>query len=279
MMHTDITVIACIAVRMKSTRLPRKALADIKGKPMTLRLIERLRASKTINKIVICTSGHQDDAILVDSAKKWNVKSIVGSEEDVLSRFILAAKQYKGDLVIRVTGDNVLTDPEIIDRMVNHHIVAGADYTRTNGLPLGVTAEVMSVTMLQHLHNLMPDPNQSEYMMLYAFDPDRFHCEVLDAPPEVNRPYYSLTVDTPADLELIRRLYNELSVIDYGPHIKDVVEFLDVNPSYHTISNTTTINLPGGKTMLLSEFFKMLSERTKKAREKYSNKKNRLRNA
>ena len=70
MMHrqVDKIVIACIAVRMKSTRLPQKALADVAGKPMTLRLIERLRAADTIDRIVVCTSTHPDDAILVAPA-------------------------------------------------------------------------------------------------------------------------------------------------------------------------------------------------------------------
>ncbi|MCD4734807.1 MAG: hypothetical protein K8R53_02065, partial [Bacteroidales bacterium] len=207
----------------------------------------------------------------IDLAKKWGVKAVAGSEEDVLSRFIIAAEQYQADLVIRVTGDNILTDPENIDRMVTHHIAAGADYTRTNGLPMGITAEVMSLRMLQRLHNLMPDPNQSEYMMIYAFDPDRFHCEVLDAAPDVNRPHYSLTVDTPADLELIRYLYGRLSDTDYGPLIKDVVALFDADPANHTSSDTIPIRMPGGKTLSFGQFLEILSERTEKARRKYSN--------
>jgi len=267
--HTGKTVIACIAVRMKSARLSRKALADIHGKPMTLRLIDRLRAAKTIDEIVICTSTHPDDAILVDLAKEWRVRAVAGNEEDVLSRFILAAERYKADLIIRVTGDNVLTDPETIDRMVARHIATGADYTRTNGLPLGVTAEVMSTAMLSRLHDSMPDPRQSEYMMLYAFDPDQFHCEVLEAPPEVNRPYYSLTVDAPVDLELIRRIYAELPVGDAGPRLVDIVVLLDKDPDGLTISDKTPIRLPGSETRPFGEVLTMLSERAEKARRKY----------
>ena len=194
MKRNKITVIACIAVRLNSTRLERKALADICGKPLLLRLIDRLRFSKTIDRIVICTSTDQNDAILFELAEEWGVDAIAGSEKDVLSRFILAAEQFQADLVIRVTGDNVLTDPVTIDRMVRHQIMTNAEYIRTNGLPLGITAEVMSSSMLARLHSLMPNPNQSEYMMLYAFDPDKFHCEVFEAPPEINRPYYSLTL-------------------------------------------------------------------------------------
>lgn len=268
MSNTGKTVIACIVVRMKSVRLPRKALADIHGKPMTLRLIERLRAARTIDKIVICTSTHPDDAILADLAKEWGVEAVAGSEEDVLSRLILAAEQHRADLVIRVTGDNVFTDPDAIDRMVTHHIATGADYTRTNGLPLGVTAEVMSATMLRRLHDLIPDPNESEYMTFFAFDPDHFHCEVVEALPEVNRPHYSLTVDTPADLELIRHIYAELPAGDSGPRLVDVVAILDEDPNRLTLSDATLIKTPGGKTMTFGEALTMLSERAEEARRK-----------
>jgi len=261
-------VVACVAVRMKSTRLPRKALANIEGKPMTLRLIERLRVAKTIDNIVICTSTHPDDEILMDSAKKWGVDALAGSEEDVLSRFILASEKYQADLIIRVTGDNVLIDPYIIDRMVYHHIATGADYSRTNGLPLGVTPEVMSAAMLPRLHRLMPDPHQSEYMMLYAFDPEHFHCEVHEASPEVNRPHYSLTVDTPADLELIRRLYIEFPKGKGGPNLIDVVALLDKMPDLKTVSDETQIRLPGGEVKPFGELLKMLSERAELSRRK-----------
>jgi spore coat polysaccharide biosynthesis protein SpsF len=236
---------------------------------MTLRLIERLRTADTIDEIVICTSNHPDDAILLDLAQEWGVEALAGSEEDVLSRFILAAERYDADLVIRVTGDNVLTDSETIDRMVARHIAAGAEYTRTNGLPLGVTAEVMSAGMLSRLYNLMPDPNQSEYMMLYAFDPDRFNCQVLDAPPEINRPNYSLTVDTPEDLALVRRLYAELPRREAGPHIADIVAMLDEDPGRLTVSDETPIRLPGGETKPFGEMLKMLSDRAEKAHRKY----------
>jgi spore coat polysaccharide biosynthesis protein SpsF len=233
---------------------------------MTLRLIERLKMAKTIDEIVICTSTHPDDAILVDLAQQWGVKALIGSEDDVLSRLILAANLYKADAVIRVTGDNVLTDPKTIDQMVVHHINKNADYTRTNGLPLGVTAEIMSATMLPRLHQIMPDPNLSEYMMLYAFDPEHFHCEVFDAPAEVSRPHYSLTVDTPADLELIRHLYAELSTSDGGPTIRDVVALLDKNPNLlHAISSESPIRMPGGTTITFGELITLLSERAERA--------------
>jgi spore coat polysaccharide biosynthesis protein SpsF len=268
MSYRDKKIVACIIVRMKSTRLPKKALADICGKPLTLHLIERLRKTKTIDEIVLCTSTHPDDAILLDFAIEWGIKSFAGSEDDVLSRLMAAAELHHADIVLRVTGDNILTDPEIIDQMVERHVDFQAEYTRTNNLPLGVTAEVMSASMLRKLHKLMPDPNQSEYMMLYAFDPDNFSCEVLNAPQNLRRPNYSLTVDTPSDLKLIQQIYTELDYSDGGPKLKDIIPFLDANPEKLTVSDDTPIRLPEGETKSFREMLELLDKRASIAKRK-----------
>lgn len=247
-------VIACIIVRMKSTRLHRKALLSIEGKPMTLRIIERLRTAKTIDQVVICTSSHPDDQILVDLAKQeWGVETIAGSELDVLSRLIKAAKKFQADVVIRVTGDNPFTDSKLLDRMVKHHITKKSDFTHTIGLPVGVTPDILSANMLPRLHRLMPNPNQSEYLSLFAMDHKHFHCEILDAPLELNRPFYSLTVDTPDDIKLARYLYKLLSDDGGIPALSEVIAELDANPDYKGISGDTLVKLPGGEKKEYSE--------------------------
>ena len=145
-------IIACIIVRMNSTRLPRKALSDLNGLPLTLQLIKRLKLSKNISNIVVCTSNHPGDAILLEKASEWGVDSYAGSQKDVLSRLINVSNLYKADAVLRITGDNPFTDADNIDRLIEHHINTSSEYTRTNRLPLGVTAEVMDANMLKKLH-------------------------------------------------------------------------------------------------------------------------------
>ena len=262
-------IIACIAVRMRSKRLPGKALAELCGKPMLLRLIERLRTARLLDEILVCTSTHPDDKIIMEKAREWGVKAMAGSEDDVLARFIQAAEQEKADVILRVTGDNPFTDPENIDRMISHHLKTKAEYTRTKHLPLGATAEVMSTSMLLRLRQLIPNPDQSEYLLFYAFDPEHFHCEVLTAPPELNRPFYSLTVDTPADLELARGLYCKLGQGPDRPGLREVVAHLDNDPEYRPLSPNAPIKMPFGKIMRFSEYLSWSDEQEKKSRLKY----------
>jgi spore coat polysaccharide biosynthesis protein SpsF len=261
-------VIACIIVRLKSQRLQKKALADLNGKPMLLQLIDRLRTSKTITDIVLCTSTNPEDAPLLEKAQEWGVKAYAGHELDVLSRLMEVARKYKADAVLRITGDNPFTDAENIDRVVNHHFATGADYTRTAHLPLGVTAEAMTPAMMDKLHALMPDPNQSEYMSFFSFNPDIFHCEVLQPEKELDRPYYSLTVDYPEELELARSLYKRLESKGPVPSLRDVIAILDSDPNYKGVDKNFPIKMPLGETITYEALIKELDELADKANRK-----------
>lgn len=251
------TVIACLIVRLKSTRLPRKALVDVGGRPLTARLISRLKTAHSLSRIVLCTSTNSQDAPLLDLARQCEIDAYAGSEEDVLSRIIDVAEQYKADVLLRVTGDNIYTDPETIDRMVYHHIQTDADYTRTNGLPWGVTAEVLSARMLRPLHAMI-DPTKTEYLTIYACDPKRFHCEFLDSPKDIRRPNYSLTVDTPEDLSLVRMLFEKLPGSEAGPSLRDIIAALDAIPDYKGIPDSAPIKLPDGKSITYREMLDWL---------------------
>lgn len=251
---------------MKSTRLPRKALLDLCGKPVTLRLIDRLRQATMIDEIVLCTSTHPDDRILLERGAAWGVEAIAGDEDDVLARLEQVAAQYGADLLLRVTGDNPLIDPATIDRMIRKHLEAKAEYTRTAGLPLGGTVEVLSASMLPRLREAIPDPTNSEYMLLYAFDPERFDCQILDAPPEIKRPYYNLALDTPDDLVFLRTLYAALEPLggDAAP-MEDVIRVLD-DMGYEGIPRSTPIKMPNGETVPYVDFLGILGQRAQRAR-------------
>ena len=234
--HDAPRVVACIAVRMKSQRLPRKALLPIDGVPMLKRLIDRVRCAQSVDEIVVCTSTHPDDEILVERALEWGVSAYAGSEEDVLSRLIEAGEQAGRPIwSCGSPATNVLTDPVAIDELVELQQAECADYTRVSGVPLGVTPEVMTLPFLQRLHAAMEDPRASEYLIFFAFDPARHRCSVLHAAPEADRPHYALTVDTPEDLALMERIYGALPSGPAGPAIGDVCRLLDDDPAYRGV--------------------------------------------
>ncbi len=228
--------VVLIAVRMKSTRLPKKALAEIEGKPLIEHLIERLKKAKVPAALVLCTSTHPDDSVLVEIAKKSRVKWFRGSEDDVLERFIEAAEAEKADNIVRATGDNPLTDPEYIDKAVTKHIASKSDYTFVEGLPKGTECEVISVKALKKCKSSADNPDMSEYMTLYFKNSGLFKTEKITAAAEVNRPQYRLTVDAREDLKLIREIYGRLYKDGRVFPLSEVVKFLDENPKLSSIN-------------------------------------------
>ena len=192
--------VGCIIARTSSKRLPGKALLKIKEKNLMEYLIGKIRNSKYINSLYICTSNMPEDKVLLDVSRKLGIKSYAGSIESVIDRLLSVAEIEKADSLVRITGDNIFTDETFIDRMIeyknNNPVV---DYIRTEYLPLGVTSEVISVGALRRCRTLV-DPKTTQYLMWQMFNPDIFNCAVLLPPPSIRREYNNLSIDPKNDI-------------------------------------------------------------------------------
>lgn len=226
----DMRIGILIAVRMKSTRLPRKALAMIEGQTLIEHLIDRVKTAEEVDEVILCTSTHKEDEILTKYADKKGIKWFRGEEDDVLKRFIDCADGEKLDIIVRVTGDNPLTDPVVIDGLIRSHIEKKADYSVMEGLPMGITGEVVSVSALKKVHELAKDPENTEYMTNYLRDPKHLKLNIMQADEGIRRPEYRLTVDTQKDIELIRKIYNVLYKNKRIFSLHEVIRLLDSRP-------------------------------------------------
>ena len=252
-------VIACIAARMESNRLPGKVLRPLNGYPMNGWLVQRLKKqSKRIDEICICTPDGDGNKPIRDAAKEWGVHATAGTQKDILKNFIDSTESLGGDHLLRITGDNIFTDPHYIDVMIDAHIKNNAEYSRTENLPLGITAEVMSLDMAKRLHDMVKDdPVKTQYMVLYSFNPDLFKCCVVEPRPEHNRPYYSCTIDTPEDWERTEDIIAAFPEAEWGPSLTQIIEWMDRNPDKRkNLEPDTPIKLPHGETKAYSEFLK-----------------------
>ena len=146
--------IITITVRLKSSRLKRKALKDICGKPMLVHLIERLKQSKLAEEIVMCTSTNPEDDDLIPYAKDAGIKYIRGSENDVLSRLYSAAIENDADFIVSCTGDNPLTDPIYADKLIEKFKETGADYITALDLPWGTFSYGVKVSAIKKVLEL-----------------------------------------------------------------------------------------------------------------------------
>jgi spore coat polysaccharide biosynthesis protein SpsF len=257
--HENKIITACIIVRLKSKRLPNKALLEINGFSMTEQLIRRIKQSKYVNNIVICTSKNVDDKPLIEKAKDWGVECYAGDEDDVLLRMIQVSKIYNSHALIRITGDNPCTDHENLDKMIIHHFAKNADYTRTNRLPFGVTSEVMATRMVEKLYNLIPNTKKTEYMSFFSFNPEVFKCEVLYPKKNQDRPYYSLTVDYQEDLNRIREIYSTVPESEI-PSLDHILNYIDNNKDNFLVDKEMIIKTPDGSSLTYENLLLHLDE-------------------
>ena len=228
-----------IAVRMKSSRLPLKAMIDISGKPLLLRLVERLSEGISLDKIVICTSTHGQDDEIESFAIQHKINFFRGCEMDVMSRFIGAANKFNAKTIVRVTGDNPLTDPVVLNQMIDFHLSKKAEYTFTSGIPVGTRSEIIDVSALNRIYGQLSDTGYSEYMTLMLQRPDKLNiAEFYTNNPCIDRPELSLTVDTLEDINLIRQIY--LTFDGVGVDLADIITWLDKNPDKKIIVNKDT---------------------------------------
>jgi glutamate-1-semialdehyde 2,1-aminomutase len=145
-------IVAIVQARMGSIRLPYKVMRQINGTTMIELLLARLAKSKKIDQIVIATSTNKNNAPLIQHVEKLGYVCVSGSENDVLSRYIIAAKKVQADIIVRITGDCPLIDPALVDKVIEQFITSGVDYfsnTLPPTFPDGLDAEVFTLQALE----------------------------------------------------------------------------------------------------------------------------------
>ena len=229
------TTIVCVAVRMHSTRLPKKAMLPVAGQAAIEFLLDRLVRAGEPEAVVVCTSRSPDDAVLVEVAKRKGLPYVAGDEDDVMSRFLEAAERFGADNVVRVTGDDILVDPLCLDEAVRCHQEMNADYTSNKGLPSGTECEVITTRALQLAHRLAVDARHTEYMTWYLTDPRVFRLTRVPVAEELRRPY-RLTIDTHEDLEVVRHVVEALLPQEPAFGVREIISYLDANPQIASIN-------------------------------------------
>jgi len=230
---------AIVQARTGSTRLSNKIFEPICEKTLLGWVIDRLRAAKLIDQIVIATTTNREDNEVVEFAKLEGVPCVQGSEDDVLDRFITVLDNYPAKTIVRVTGDNPLTDTGLIDALIEKHLKSSSDYTGLNGVfPHGLTAEIVSFDALQKAHTESSSPGYREHVTTYIHSqPEMFHIDRIDPPDYLIGRDYRLTVDTEDDLLLMRTLCDRLAKAGKVFTAKNAVALLDSEPSLQKMNS------------------------------------------
>jgi spore coat polysaccharide biosynthesis protein SpsF len=252
-------VVAVVTARMASTRRPGKALAPLAGRPLLAVLLERVASARGLDGLAFATSTHHDNDVLAELAARagWLVHR--GEENDVLARHLGCARAARADHVVRVTGDNPLTDIETLERLVTLHREAGADYTYVAGdaLLMGILSEVIATAALERSWQRGEARHRSELVTLYIKEhPDEFRIRTAELDAGLYRPGYRLTVDEPADVELMQLLFERLQAPGRIVTTREAIALLDREPELarinahlrHKAANLRSVALDAGIT-------------------------------
>jgi glutamate-1-semialdehyde 2,1-aminomutase/spore coat polysaccharide biosynthesis protein SpsF len=199
---------------MNSSRLPGKVLLDVAGKPMLQRVVERVRAARTIDDVVVATTTAPADDAVETFCRRHDIAVFRGHEHDVLDRYHAAARAHAADLIVRVTGDCPLIDPGVIDRVVRAFIPGVDDYA-ANVLrytyPDGLDTEVFSIAALERTWREAVKPSEREHVTPYLRVTGLFRTRNVENRVDLSHRNYRWTVDDPADLVFVREVYRRLA--------------------------------------------------------------------
>lgn len=216
---------------MGSSRLPGKVLKDLQGESVLARVLQGVGRANLIDELLVATTDQRADDAIVEECRRGAVSVFRGDEEDVLDRYFQAAQQSKADVVVRVTSDCPLIDPEITDKTIRAFLDQRPDYAANclaRTYPRGLDTEVMTVQALERAWRSAHQPYQRTHVTPYIYEhPEEF--KILEVTGEADYSDHRWTLDTPEDLEFIRAVYARLQ--GRGDFLwRDVLQVLEREP-------------------------------------------------
>lgn len=233
-------VVAIVQARMASSRLPGKVLTDLGGQPVLAWVVRRASRAAGIDQVVIATSVATDDDIVTDFCKDNNFACSRGNLHDVLDRYMHAAREYDADVIVRLTGDCPLIDPDMLAENLRAFLAAqpSLDFAanRLPGertIPIGLDAEFCTRAALETAWREAQEPHQREHVMPFFYEqPQRFNILHIKHSPDYG--HYRWTVDTPEDLELLRQVVAHFPDDTFS--WKDVLALFEAHPELAAIN-------------------------------------------
>jgi spore coat polysaccharide biosynthesis protein SpsF len=209
--------VAIIQARMRSQRLPAKVMLDLCGRTILAHVVSRVQACKAVDQVVVATTENEIEKAIVAEATSLGVEVCRGSENDVLGRYYKAAKKFNAEIIIRVTSDCPLFDPELLSLMLSEfESMALSGFkrvyfsnSRIRTYPRGLDAEVFNMPALELANKEAKLGFEREHVTPYMFQhPDKFLLYDFRGDEDLSK--YRWTLDTPEDFKFFEAIYSEL---------------------------------------------------------------------
>ena len=253
----NMKVLGILQARASSSRLPGKILKSILGKPMLLQQIERIKRVPSIEQLIVATSTSASDDPLVDVLLKNNIKVFRGSLNDVLDRFYKASLENSAEHIVRLTGDCPLSDPEIIENVIQQHLNSKVDYTSNTfpeTFPDGLDVEIFRFDCLKKTWEEAVLPSEREHVTPYIRNSiGKFTHSNIECSHDLSSMRW--TVDEPEDFEFIEKVYEGLYSKNKAFNMSDVLAYLQVHPNLTKINTHIERNEGAKKSFEVDEIF------------------------
>ncbi len=236
------TVNAIIQARCGSSRFPDKIFADIDGKPLLEHAVSRLLYAQTIDRIVVATTIDERD----DKTAEWCVAKQIacfrGSEKDVLNRYYCASLAYPSDVIVRITADDPVKEPSLIDKVVSKLIAESYDLVTNNlppSFPEGLDCEAFTFQTLETMEKNAENPFEREHVTQYAYrNASKFKIGNITSGRQLST--YRWTIDTQEDYEMIKTIYAKRTKKDGILLMNEILEIMEQNPDIQKINAKVT---------------------------------------
>jgi len=215
-----------LQARNGSTRFPYKMVADINGRKSIEWLLKRLEKVK-VNERIVATSWKEEDRDILKIAEYHNWKTLAGDPEDVLSRYAKAVEDFSLDVVVRITGDCPLIDPELVQKALSKALEEDVDYLVLTGIIDGFDVEVIKGEWILRAHQKAKLPSEREHVSPYIRKSKKAK-KLFYKIHEEDLSHIHLSLDYPEDLVIIERIIKILGKEDFT--YEEVVKLIKEKP-------------------------------------------------
>lgn len=233
-------IVAIIQARVGSTRLPNKIFNILAGKPLIWHVVNRLKFSKRINKVVLATTNNTKDDVLAKWAIENNVILFRGSEDNVLERFYFAAKENNASVIVRITADDPFKDPEIIDEVIGlleDHNLSFAYNNNPPSFPEGLDTEVFTFDALEAAYRNSKEKYELEHVTQHFYRNKNVYRQMNFPNSSGDFSYLRWTIDTQTDFEMARKVYKALYKEGQIFYRDQILQLLKDNPEIAAINS------------------------------------------
>lgn len=233
-------IVAIIQARMGSTRLPGKVLRQVLEKPLLVYQLERVARAKLIDEMIVATTERRIDDPIVLLCQALGIAYYRGSENDVLNRYFEAASFINAEVVVRLTSDCPLIDPEQIDKVIKSYLLSPHELLYVSNIlkrsfPRGMDTEVFSFKALKLANQKAKTKSDREHVTRYMVNnPYTFH--LANVTNNKDYSYHRWTVDAIEDFILIKRIIETVYPTQPYFTMEDIIALLEKFPKWQKIN-------------------------------------------